>query len=173
MGVKIVNLLKFLGIQISANLKWEISVHQIVSRARQRLHFLQRLRSFGVSQALMVQFYRAVTESVLTFSFAVWYNGATAEDRNRLVRIVRGASRIVGRQLPTLDTLYRARVVKKAQSIMSDPDHPAYEQFVMLPSGRRLTTLTSGSKRTHDIFYPTAVRPINDTYFARFSVIGL
>ena len=29
--------------------------------------------------------------------------------------------------MPTLDSLYRARVVKKAQSIMSDPGHPAHE----------------------------------------------
>ena len=42
-----------------------------------------------------------------------------------------------GCDLPTLDSLYRARVVKKAQSIMSDPGHPAHELFVMLPSGRQ------------------------------------
>ena len=69
--VEIVNHFKFLGIQISANLKWKINVDQIVSRAQQRLYFLQRLGSFGVSQALMVKFYRAVIESVLTFLFAV------------------------------------------------------------------------------------------------------
>ena len=40
-------------------------------------HFLRRLRSFDLSQALMVKFYRAVIESVLTFLFAVRYSGAT------------------------------------------------------------------------------------------------
>ena len=101
-------------------------------------------------------------ESVLTFSFTVWFNGTTAEDRNRLGRIVRSASLIVGCELPSLD-LYRARVVKKARSIMSDPSHPAHGLFEELPSGRRLKTLKSGSKRTHDSFYPTAVRIVNDT----------
>ena len=61
--------------------------------------------------------------------------------------------------------------VKKAQSIMSDPGHLAHELLVMLPSGRRLRALKSGSKRTHDTFYPTAVRAMNDTFFAHFSVI--
>ena len=89
----------------------------------------------------MVKFYRAVIESVLTSLFAVRYSGATAENRNRLARIVRVASRIVGCELSTLDNLYRARVVKKAESIMSDPGHPAHELFDMLPSGRRLRAL--------------------------------
>ena len=123
--VKFVNHFKFLGIQISSNLKWEINVDQTVSRAQQRLYFLRRLRSFGVSQALMVKFYSAVIQSVLTFSFAVWYNGATAEDRNRLERIVPVASRIVGCESLTLDSLYRARVVKKAQSVVSDLPWPS------------------------------------------------
>ena len=136
-------------------------------------YFLQRLRSFGVSQVLMVKFYRVVLESVLIFSFAVWYNGATAEDWNCLAGIVRVAGRIVGCELPTLDNLHRARVVKEAQSIMSDPDHLAHKLFVMLPSGRRLRcrALKSGSKHTHDSFYPTAVRTMNDTYFAHFLMI--
>ena len=85
----------------------------------------------------MVKFSKVVIESVLTFSFAVWCNGATAEGRNRLARIVRVASRIVRCELPTLDSLYRAGVVKRAQSIMFNPGHPAHELFVMFPSGRR------------------------------------
>ena len=98
----------------------------------------------------MVKFYRAVIESVLTFPFTVWFNGATAEDRNRLGRIARSASLIVGCELPSLHDLYRARVVKKARSIMSDPSHPAHGLFEELPSGRRLKILKSDSKRTHD-----------------------
>ena len=112
----------------------------------------------------MVRFYRAVIASVLTFFFAVWYNGGTADDRKRLARIVRVASRIVRCELPTLDNLYRARGVKKAQSIMSDPDPPAHELFVIFPLGRRLRVLKSGSKRNRDSFHPTAVPTMNDTF---------
>ena len=70
----------------------------------------------------------------------------------RLARIAQVASHIVGCELPTLDSLYRARVVKKAQSIMSDPGHLAHQLFEMLPLGRRLRALKSGSKCTHDSF---------------------
>ena len=66
------------------------------------------------------------------------------------------------------DTLCRARVVKKAHSVMSDPGHLAPELFVMLPLGRRLRALKSGSKHTHDSFYPTAVHTMNDTFFHTF-----
>ena len=62
---------------------------------------------------------------------------------------------IVGCELPALDSLCRARVVKKAQSIMSNPGHPVHELFVMLSLGRRLRASKSGCKRTqvHDSFY--------------------
>ena len=111
--VETINHFKFLGIQISANLQWEINVDQTVSRTQQRLYFLRHLRSFGVSQALMVKFYRVVTDSVVTFSFTIWYNGATAEDRNRLARVVRVASRIVGCELPTLDACTELELWRK------------------------------------------------------------
>ena len=94
--LKLLTALNFSVFNYGPKLKREINVDQSVSSAQQRLYFLRRLRSCVVSQVLMVKFYRAVIESVLTFSFAVWYNGATAEDRNRLARIVRVASRIVG-----------------------------------------------------------------------------
>ena len=74
-------------------------------------------------------------------------------------------------ELRNLDSLYRERVVKKAQSIMSDPGHPVHELFVMLPSSRRLRSLTPGSKRVHDSFYPTAVRTIKCYFFGRSSMI--
>ena len=106
-----------------------------------------------------------------SLSFAVWCNSAIVEDQNSLARIVLVASRIVGYELPTLDNLYSARVVKKAQSTVSKPGHPVHELFEMLPSGRRLKALKSGSKHTHDSFYPTAVRTTNDIFFAHFPMI--
>ena len=62
--VEIVESFKFLGTTIS-DLKWSINVDIIVKKAQQRL-FLRLLRNFRVSQELLVKFYRAVVESVLT-----------------------------------------------------------------------------------------------------------
>ena len=163
--VEIVDNFKFLGVQISNDLKWQINIDQIVCKTQQRLYFLRRLRSFRVSQELLVKFYRAVIESVLTFSFTVWYASATAEDRNRLNRIVCTASKIVGCELPSLISLYETRAVKKAKSILNDSGHPASELFRLLPSGKRLRSLKVDSQRSLDSFYPTAIRLLNQLVF--------
>ena len=160
--VEIVQQFKFLGINISSDLKWEINTDQIVKKAQQRLYFMRRLRSFHVSQELLVKFYRAVIESVLTQSFTVWYGNTTVDDRRRLNRILRAASRVAGCNLPSLDSLYRDRVLKRATSILCDESHPAHDLFELMPSRARYRSITAISKRSFYSFYPTAVRTLNE-----------
>ena len=54
--VEIVQHLKFLGSTISSNLKWELNVVNIIKKAQQRLYFLKRLRSFGLTTQTMLNF---------------------------------------------------------------------------------------------------------------------
>ena len=75
--VEIVQHFKFLGSTISSNLKWELHVVNIVEKAQQRLYVLRRLRSFGLTTQVMLIYYRAVIESVLTFSITVWFGSIT------------------------------------------------------------------------------------------------
>ena len=65
--VEIVQNFNYLVTTISSSLKWSVISH-IVQRAHQRLFFLRQLRRFKVSKAGMLHFYRALIESVLTFS---------------------------------------------------------------------------------------------------------
>ena len=66
------------------------------------MYFLRQLKKFGVNRDILTQFYRAVIESILTFPIAVWYGSTTQAEKNSLDRIVRTASKIVGRHLPCL-----------------------------------------------------------------------
>ena len=75
--------IKFLGSTISSNLKWELNVVNIVKKAQQRLYFLRRLRSFGLTTQVMLNFYRAVIESVLIFSITVWLGSITQKETLR------------------------------------------------------------------------------------------
>ena len=52
--VEIVQHIKFLGSMISSDLKWELNVDTIVKKAQQRLYFLRRLRSFGLTTHIML-----------------------------------------------------------------------------------------------------------------------
>ncbi|KAK2183128.1 hypothetical protein NP493_318g01032 [Ridgeia piscesae] len=72
--VELVQHFKFLGSTISSNLKLELNVVNIVQNVQQRQYLLKRLRSFGLTTQVMLNFYRAVIKSILIFSFnsMVW-----------------------------------------------------------------------------------------------------
>ncbi|XP_077979368.1 uncharacterized protein LOC144434757 [Glandiceps talaboti] len=141
--VEIVQYFKFLGVYLSVDLKWEINTDHIVKKSQKRLFFLRRLRSFRVSQGLLIKFYRAVIESVLTLSIIVWWGNATVDDRKRLNRIVNTASSIIGCQLPSLNELYNAQVKERAQSIVKDDFHPARNLLQLMRSGERYRSIKS------------------------------
>ncbi|KAL0195121.1 hypothetical protein M9458_008693, partial [Cirrhinus mrigala] len=58
--VTVVDSFKFLGTNISQELKWDIHIDSTVKKAQQRLHFLRQLKKFNLPQALITQFYSAV-----------------------------------------------------------------------------------------------------------------
>ena len=155
--VEIVDTFKFLGTHISNDLTWEYNVVQIVKKAQKRLYFLRRLKTFGVSKEIMIHFYRSIIESTLSFSITVWYGGITQSERTKLNKIVRTASKIIGTKLPTLDSIYHNRTIKKATSIIRDKTHPSNSFFELLPSGRRYRSLKSRTDRYKYSFYPRAV----------------
>ena len=69
-----VDCFKFLGTIIS-DLAWENNTDAVVKKAQQRLFFLRQLKKFGLRREILVQFYRSVIESILTFSICVWFGG--------------------------------------------------------------------------------------------------
>ena len=154
---------RFLGTTIHDSLSWDLNTSLIISKAHQRLYFLRQLKKFRVSQAAMTHFYRATIESVLTLSMPVWFGHATSQDKTRLERVVRRASKIIGCSLPTLESLYSVRLIRKAKKIIADYSHPAHHLFRLLPSGRRYESTRSRTSRFRDSTYPAAIRLLNLT----------
>jgi hypothetical protein len=161
-NVEQVDSFKFLGVTISNDLSWAVHTDLSVKKAHQRLYFLRQLRKFKVSSSIMSQFYRAAVESLLTFSITVWYSSSCQFEKEKLEKVVRAASRIVGRDLPSIESLYTLRMMKKCRSIMRDPTHPASHLFQSLPSGRRLKTPRCRTARLRNSFYPQAVLAFNN-----------
>ena len=153
---------KFLGTVINSSLSWDDNCMAIISKAKQRLYFLRQLRKFKANPAIMLQFYRAVIESVLTFSMCVWYGSATQEDKDKLEGIVNTASKIIGCQLPSLDDIYQKRTKKRAKGIAKDSSHPSYHIFDLLPSGRRYRTIRTRTNRFQKSFFPSAISILNN-----------
>ncbi len=50
----------------------------ILSSRLQRMYFLQQLKKYNLPKTVMVHFYTAITESILTSSITIWYAAATA-----------------------------------------------------------------------------------------------
>ncbi|KAI2668905.1 hypothetical protein H4Q32_027217 [Labeo rohita] len=132
--VAAVDSFKFLGTNISQDLKWDIHIDSIVKKAQQRLYFLHQLKKFNLQQALMTQFYSAVNET---------------------------AERIIGVHLPNLQDLYISRVKKRAGNIIQDHSHPGHNLFALLPSGRRYRSLSTKTSRHKNSFFPNAISSLN------------
>ena len=156
--VEIVTTFKFLGIHLSSDLGWEVNAGHCLKKAQQRLFYLRPLKGFSLSKDVLTKFYRVVDESVLTLSIVVWYDNTTQEYRLKLERIVRSASKIIGTDLPSVESIYYSRLRKKSESIIEDDYHPARDLFKLLPSGKRYTSIRTNSARSLRSTYPKAVR---------------
>ena len=107
--VELVDSFKFLGTTIANTLKWHINAEIIAKKAQQRMLFLRQLKKFRVNKTILTQFYRAVTESVLTFSITVWFGSASIHNKNMLEGIVKIASKVTGSKLPSFEPVCTTR----------------------------------------------------------------
>ena len=152
---------RFLGTTITRDLTWEHTIRALTAKAQQRLHFLRQLRRLKLPAKLLVQFYSATIQSILTSSITVWFAASTSRDKQRLQRIVRTAAKLTGTNLPSLDELYASRTRKRALRIITDSSHPGHSLFKPLPSGRRYRSVRTRTTRHKNSFFPTAVRLLN------------
>uniref|UniRef100_A0A3B3I122 Reverse transcriptase domain-containing protein n=1 Tax=Oryzias latipes TaxID=8090 RepID=A0A3B3I122_ORYLA len=159
--ITIVDSVRFLGTTITQDLKWEPSICSLLKKAQQRMYFLRQLKKARLPAQMMVQFYTAIIESILTSSITVWYTSATTRDINRLQRIVRSAEKVIGCSLPSVQELYVSRTRGRAGRIAADPSHPGHYLLKLLPSGRRLRSIRTRTSRHKNSFFPSAVRLLN------------
>ena len=78
--VKTVESFRFLGTIIAQDLRWAENITSIIKKAQQRMFFLRQLRKFNMPRKVMVEFYTATIESILTSSITVWFAASTAKE---------------------------------------------------------------------------------------------
>ncbi|KAK3523794.1 hypothetical protein QTP70_010036 [Hemibagrus guttatus] len=148
----------FLGTTITKELKWEQNIRSLTKKAQQRMYFLRQLK-FLLPVKMLVNFYTAITESILTSSITVWFAAATARDKAKLQRVIHSAEKVIGCSLSSLQELYVSRSQRRAAKIAADPPHPGNELFRSLPSGKRLRSIRTRTSRHKNSFFPTASQP--------------
>ena len=120
------------------------------------MYFLTKLKSFQVSSTTLINFYRAIIESILTQSIMVWYDRASKSkcDLGRLNSVIRNAEKLIGASLPSLESIYD-RMASKMNTILKEEAHPARHYFEFLPHGRNLRAF-KGTNRLVKSFFPQA-----------------
>ena len=109
----------------------------------------------------MLNFYRAVTESVLVFYITVWFGSITQKETLRWNRVVKTASRIIGRDLSSVEILYQQRLLGRATLISQDSSHPAHDLFEPRPSSRRFRPIKTRTNRFSTSVFPLAVQALS------------
>ncbi|KAK3509002.1 hypothetical protein QTP70_015947, partial [Hemibagrus guttatus] len=79
------------GTTITKELKWEQNIRSLTKKAQRRMYFLRQLKKFLLPVKMLVNFYTAIIESILTSSITVWFAAATARDKAKLQRVIHSA----------------------------------------------------------------------------------
>lgn len=152
---------KYLGTEIDSQFKFDKHSESVFKKAYQRLGLLRKLRSFNVEKDILIVVYKSLIESVLTFNIVSWYNSLSVKCKNRLLRIINIAGKIIGEKQVTLSDLYIVAVKRKASAIVTDSAHPLHSSFDLLPSGRRFKVPLAKKAKYKKSFIPTAVDILN------------
>ena len=73
-----------------------MNTNSILTKAQQRMYFIRQLMKFSLRREILIQFYRAVIESVLCFSLPVWYGSTTQDQKRCLNRVVSNVGESLG-----------------------------------------------------------------------------
>lgn len=85
-----------------ADLTWSINTSCQVGKIQQCLYFLRKLEHAHLPLHLLVNFYRAAIESILTYYCTVWFTSCTAEGRTDLQQVVKVLEKATRTTLPSL-----------------------------------------------------------------------
>ena len=163
-NIKQVSSYKYLGVQIDQDLSWHTHVTLCCSKIHQRMHFLRRLRLFGVSVNIMLIFYRASIESILRYGISSWFGNLTVKYKAQIGKLAKMAGKIMGMSAPpiTPQAIFEQEVVRQARNIISDPLHVLNPEYVLMRSGRRYRTPQCRYNRYKHSFVPLSIKLLNN-----------
>ena len=161
--VEIVGEYKYLGSIIDCKLDSSPNALALLKKGNQRLYFMKKLKSFSVCPKLLELFYKSTVESVVTFNSLCHFGGLKEQDKARLSKITKTASRLIGRPIPDLQAHFEVKAVKRLEVIHRDPTHPLCTELQAHTSARsgRLISFRANTSRFRSSFLPASVRLCN------------
>ena len=86
---------KLLGVHIKCDLKWDLHVDSVCSKASKRLYALRTLKRSGVSAKHLRSVYVCFVRPVLEYASPVWHSSLTSSLHDDLEQIQRRATKIM------------------------------------------------------------------------------
>ena len=108
-SIRRVTNIKILGVRFNNNLSMSQHITEIAAKSAQTLYALKILRSHGLSGKNLHQVCRSLLINRLTYASPSWVGFTTAEDKDRLQRIINRAKRWKldgGIELPSISKLF-------------------------------------------------------------------
>ena len=122
--VERVDSFKYLGIVLDNKITWKQNTDSIVKKTKPRLYCLRKLRTFNVQNTLLQLFYTSYVSSTLTFGLACWGGNLLKHDRDKLNRIIKTASVVIGKEQEDIGTIHEHRTLSKRKKILNNKTHP-------------------------------------------------
>ena len=96
---------KILGMYISVDLKWNIHITHIVSKASKRFYFLRLLKRSGVDRYSLLTVFTTCIRTVLEYGCQAWSYGITQYLSDEIERIQKRALKIIHPDLSYRESL--------------------------------------------------------------------
>lgn len=137
---------KLLGLLIQYDLKWDLHIETICSKASKRLYALRCLKRSGVTSNDLCSVYRCFVRPILEYACPVWHSSLTIALNDQLEQIQKRATKIMLPSLSYSDRLAQLNLITL---------HERREDLCL----RFYKTISKPDDRINDIL-PTRTKPI-------------
>ena len=110
-------------------------------------------------------FYKSVVASAILYAVACWGSRLRVADANRLDKLIRKASNVVGMELDSLRVVSERQMLSKIKTMLDNTSHPLHDMLVSHRStfSERLRLPKSTTERHRKSFLPVAISLYNSS----------
>ena len=120
--------------------------------------FLRKLKLFNVDNSLLSLFYRSTIESMITFCLTSFGGNTRQQDKDKIDRIIKNASKISMCSFHHFNDLYQTCCTRKINAIVLDSQHPLHSQIKRSARSKRPVLMLCNKERYRKSFLPSSIR---------------
>ena len=108
----------------------------------------------------------SIVSSTLTFGLACWGGNLLKRDRDKLYRIIKTASVVIGKEQEDIGTIHEHRTLSKMKKILNEKTHRFYPIYIQLRIERsgRFRLPRTRTNRNMRSFFPTSIKFYNEDF---------